>query len=284
MKSFGRTTFILVGLAAVAVLIGCGGTGNNNEGRIAFQTAAMSPDDILMMNGNGTDIQTVISDAKNPSLRRDGRVIAFARGTDIYTVRTDGTSLFKVTNHGVGVEALSPAFSSGGDRIAYALKATAPEAIPDIRIVNSDGTGDALLLANADKPSWSPDSTMIAFARGSDIYTIHPDGTNLVNQTNNGVGVTARSPSFGPSNTELAYAEEVVVPSPVSSIRLLNLVNGDKTNVISNGSQPSYRPDGNRIAFVRTGDIYSINRSGTDLLQLTSSVGDDSHPSWANKP
>jgi len=284
MKSFGRTTFILVGLAAVAVLIGCGGTGNNNEGRIAFQTAAMSPDDILMMNGNGTDIQTVISDAKNPSLRRDGRVIAFARGTDIYTVRTDGTSLFKVTNHGVGVEALSPAFSSGGDRIAYALKATAPEAIPDIRIVNSDGTGDALLLANADKPSWSPDSTMIAFARGSDIYTIHPDGTNLVNQTNNGVGVTARSPSFGPSNTELAYAEEVVVPSPVSSIRLLNLVNGDKTNVISNGSQPSYRPDGNRIAFVRTGDIYSINRSGTDLVQLTSSVGDDSHPSWANKP
>ena len=284
MKSFGRTTFILVGLAAVAVLIGCGGTGNNNEGRIAFQTAAMSPDDILMMNGNGTDIQTVISDAKNPSLRRDGRVIAFARGTDIYTVRTDGTSLFKVTNHGVGVEALSPAFSSGGDRIAYALKATAPGSIPDIRIVNSDGTGDALLLANADKPSWSPDSTMIAFARGSDIYTIHPDGTNLVNQTNNGVGVTARSPSFGPSNTELAYAEEVVVPSPVSSIRLLNLVNGDKTNVISNGSQPSYRPDGNRIAFVRTGDIYSINRSGTDLVQLTSSVGDDSHPSWANKP
>ena len=284
MKSFGRITLILVGLAAVAVLIGCGGTGSNNEGRIAFQTAAMSPDDILMMNGNGTDIQTVISDAKNPSLRRDGRVIAFARGTDIYTVRTDGTSLFKVTNHGVGVEALSPAFSSGGDRIAYALKATAPEAIPDIRIVNSDGTGDALLLANADKPSWSPDSTMIAFARGSDIYTIHPDGTNLVNQTNNGVGVTARSPSFGPSNTELAYAEEVVVPSPVSSIRLLNLVNGDKTNVISNGSQPSYRPDGNRIAFVRTGDIYSINRSGTDLLQLTSSVGDDSHPSWANKP
>lgn len=284
MKSFGRITLILVGLAAVAVLIGCGGSGSDNEGRIAFQTAAMSPDDILMMNGNGTDIQTVISDAKNPSLRRDGRVIAFARGTDIYTVRTDGTSLFKVTNHGVGVDALSPAFSSGGDRIAYVLKATALEAIPDIRIVDSDGTGDAQLLTDGDTPSWSPDGTMIAFARGSDIYTIHPDGTNLVNQTNNGVGVTAKRPSFGPSNTELAYAEEVVTPSPLSSIRLLNLTNGDKTTVISNGSQPSYRPNGDRIAFVRTGDIYSINRSGTDLLQLTSSVGDDSHPSWAYKP
>ena len=284
MKRLGRTTFILIGLVAVAVLIGCGGTGNNDEGRIAFQTAAMSPDDILMMNGNGTDIQTVISDAKNPSLRRDGRVIAFARGTDIYTVRTDGTSLFKVTNHGVGVEALSPAFSSGGDRIAYVLKATTPEAIPDIRIVNSDGTGDAPLLTDADAPSWSPDSTMIAFARGSDIYTIQPDGTDLVNETNNGVGVTARSPSFGPSDTELAYAEEVVTPSALSSIRLLNLTNGDKTTVISNGSQPSYRPNGDRIAFVRTGDIYSINRSGTDLVQLTSDVGDDSHPSWAYKP
>lgn len=283
MKRIRRITLVIIGLTAVVVLIGCGGTGNNNEGRIAFQRAGGSPDDILMMNGDGSDVQTVISDAAYPSLRRDGRVIAFARGGNIYTVRADGTNLFEVTDHGLGVEAQSPAFSSGGDRIAYVLKVTSPSAIPGVRIVNSDGTDDALLISDADEPSWSPDSTMIAFARGPDIYTIHPDGTNLVNQTNSGVGVTARSPSFGPSNTEIAYAQEIVIPGPGSSIRLLNLVNGDKTTVIDNGSQPSYRLAGQRIAFVRGGDIYSINRSGTDLAQLTSS-GHDSHPSWANLP
>jgi len=273
----------LIGILAAA-LVGCGQNIEEAAGRIAFETETASPSDIMIMNGDGTEPQFVISNGSEPSLRSDGRLIALIIENNVYTVRTTGTGLFKVTDFGIGVGVRNPAINPSGDRIAYVSEVTTLGAVPVIHIIGTDGTGDRELVTSGTEPAWSPDSLQIAFVRDPDIYTINLDGTNLTNQTNNGTGVISTAPAFEPSGIRIAYTETPVVPSPIPSIRIVDLMSTEKTTLVVNGSHPTYRPDGMRFAFVRSGDIFSAKFDGTDVVQLTSGIADDKHPSWGFRP
>jgi Tol biopolymer transport system component len=46
-------------------------------------------------------------------------------------------------------------------------------------------------------------------------------------------------------------------------------------------TQPTWSSDGTRIAFVRSGEIYTINADSTDETNLTKSTFIDSRPAWS---
>ena len=266
-----------------AILAGCGGEEEQEQtDLIAYQTQSAGPSDIMMMNGDGTSPRFVIADASEPNLRSDGRLIALVKDNNIYTVGADGTGLYKVTNYGLGVDVGRPALSPSGNEIAYVL--TPEGAVPEIHIVRSDGISDVTLVTDAIDPTWRQDGLRIAFARGPDIYTIGIDSAGLTNVTNSGTGVAAREPAYEPTQVRIAYTEEAVVPFPIPSVRIVDLVSGEKTTLVAIGAHPTWRPDGQRVAFANEGDIYSVRWDGTDIQQLTSGPALDSHPSWALMP
>ena len=91
--------------------------------------------------------------------------------------------------------------------------------------MNADGSGQTNLTddpaAGSFKPSWSPDSTRIAFSRNengteADIYAMNADGTGRENLSN--TGADERHPAWSPDGMEV----DVTVPDDT-----VGSVNGD---------------------------------------------------------
>jgi Tol biopolymer transport system component len=63
----------------------------------------------------------------------------------------------------------APAWSPGGDRIAFVTKG-------DLWVADADGTHRDLLAKQADTPAWSPNGQRLAFTRQGVVHTIRVDG------------------------------------------------------------------------------------------------------------
>ena len=103
-----------------------------------------------------------------PSWAPGGRAIIFSELGDLYVVRTNGTSLKRLTS--TAAEELSPAWAPNGAEIVY-------ERGFDLWRMKSDGSGQRLLTRKASSPSTSPGGTHIAFIRDGDPWVMAKDGT-----------------------------------------------------------------------------------------------------------
>jgi len=239
MVGFRRAAVVLAALLPMMLLIGCGGDSDSDGGRIAFERGGPDSPSVFIINADGTNEQMVISDARDPALRRDGQAVAFARGRDIFVVNVNGTGLTNLTNNGIGVAASNPAYHPLATQIAYALTPVTPDPIPNIRIMDADGTDDRLLVAGGDEPAFSPDGNQIVYVNGPDLFLISTLGGPPLQLTFNDSTMEAHSPSFSPLGDQIAYE---LAPSP--SIRLFDLGSRTETVLTENGSQPAFSPFG----------------------------------------
>jgi hypothetical protein len=149
----------------------------------------------------------------------------------------------------------------------------------NIYVINANGTNNQLLVTNGSQPAWSPGQGTIAFIQGIDVYTISSSGgSGVTNITNLTPGLAASYPAFSPTG-KLAYVETPGASGSTSDIHLINLDGTGDTVFVSNGTQPTFRAFSGAMAFIRSGDIYTVNTFGTNPAQLTS-TGTNSSPSW----
>jgi TolB protein len=132
-------------------------------------------------------LSAALSFATDPG--QNGRIAFFANLTgtyQIFTVKADGSDLFRVTNLPPSNDgfAFAPDFSPDGQRIVFPHDMTGAL---ELYVINADGTGltqithDGLFHA---VPRWSPDGSHIVFATGGKyglavIATIAADGTDM---------------------------------------------------------------------------------------------------------
>ncbi len=146
--------------------------------------------------------------------------------------------------------AMAPAWSPKGDRIAFSLgqffQTILGPSLADIATIDTDGGQLTVLTdgkANYAVPSWSPDGKRIAYRRAG------PNGNAL---------------------------EIIDVATRTQRV----LISGD-----AHVNQPAWSPVADRIAFMsdRDGDyeLYAVNSDGKDLVRLTNSPGHDAHESWS---
>jgi Tol biopolymer transport system component len=263
--------------------------------KIAF-TSLTGPEqsstaDIRVMDSDGTNQESLTEspayDAQ-PSFSPDGEKVAFTSDRDgdfeIYTMNPDGTDVARLTNNRAtdGV----PKFSARPrPTTVVASRATEPE--------NSDPTRltDNLCYypTTEQKVVVSPDGSRVAFngcgsAANTDVFVANSDGTGTTNLTNNPEVVEGQfGLTFSPDSDRIVFRREVYVSGDddiysmtSDGTDLTNLTDGPET---ATEQWPTFSPDGDTLAFVRTTgpnespatDIYTINPDGTDLTRLTNS-------------
>ncbi|MDT7806350.1 MAG: TolB protein [Acidobacteriota bacterium] len=161
---------------------------------------------LWMMNADGGG-QTLLLDSERDGFASlmcadwspDGKTIAFSgipkgsqNGNDIYVIGVDGSGLKRLTTD--PADDSTPRWSPDGTRIAFSsIRDRVPgEVNYEIYVMGADGSNQTRLTDNPEQDSdaeWSPDGKAIAFTssregRFGEIYSMTPEGTNLVNLTN----------------------------------------------------------------------------------------------------
>ncbi|MEX1264843.1 MAG: hypothetical protein WEE66_13090 [Actinomycetota bacterium] len=197
----------------------------------------------------------------------------------------DGDGLFEVdpvTGETHPIEGLpqgiwTVSYSTDGAQIALTVF---PRQGPrELWVADSDGSGATRIAssANVSGASWSPDGAWIAYAadtkEGSSIHLVRPDGTDdrMV-----GPLLTDRdyfSVSFSPDGSSLLFDQGTDVGFGIFAMS----IDGTSVRRISDGDRdynPSWSPDGTRIAFTHTdgpmdSDIFVMDADGSNTTRLT---------------
>ncbi|HZQ94826.1 MAG TPA: hypothetical protein VFA67_07440, partial [Candidatus Sulfotelmatobacter sp.] len=223
---------------------------------------------------------------------RDGKLLAYAKGSDLYLGRSDASNSRKLAS--VEGSAFAIAFSADGRRIRFTVSSPQTNTVA-LWEVNADGTNLHPLLPRWHTPPneccgrWSPDGRYYLFqsadATGSDIYALSDSA---------GIFRNARTPVRLTTGPLFFFTP---LPSPdgkrlfVGGIQARSeLVRYDR---VSKTFQPffggisatdlDFSRDGKWISYVSVPDgaLWRSRADGTDRLQLTSAPVSANFPHWS---
>ena len=268
---------------------------------------------LLAVGCGGNDARPAVSDA-----HLSGEHILFASDTDgdweIFAMLPDGSYLRRLTNNQARDWAAE--WSPDGKRFVFSsnyleggLTTTKQEINGEYVMVDVEVVGDyELRVAKVEDqigtaitdnqagtdggPDWSPDGSRIAFHSDpdgsgvSEIYSMRPDGADVVQMTD--LGGMNWDPSWSPDGQNIVFAH-FSDAGEVSKWSLYS-VRADGTEVTAleeagDGWQPSWSGSGDQIAFSSRRDgswnIYVVDADGGNLVRLTNNEGDNLEPVWS---
>ncbi len=276
-------------LLSALIFVGCGGTGDpviyqnvaeqpswSDDGRIAF--ASYGGDGLLYIyriddDGSNQHLLTPTTGegGRHPSFSPDGQQIAISsrRGDAtplIYLIDAeegDRETLRAVTaDTGQGAD-FAPSFHPDGERIVYT--STRENAAGDIRIINTDGTGDTALLATAAAERWgtvSPDGNWLAYQSdeggATNIWRLDltDPGATPVQLTD--TPYRDEAPSWSPDGSQIAFHSD---RQGIFDIFIMDADGGNQVAVTGNEHSdgfPVFDPGNGRLAIVRERVLWTI--------------------------
>ena len=175
------------------------------------------------------------------------------------------------------------------NRIAFASDRDSTGGADGMYVMNADGSDVTYLMEYpSGDPIWSPDGSRIAFDYyddgNHDIYVMNADGSGRTNLTNH--PADDRSPSWSPDGRRIAFVSLRDGPGTDlfgrnAEIYVMNADGSAQTRLTNDPAtdkDPSWSPDGQRIAFYSKrddsfcGDLYVMNADGSSKTSLTKNL------------
>jgi Tol biopolymer transport system component len=122
-----------------------------------------------------------------------------------------------------------------------------------------------------------------------EIYTVNPDGSELVKITND-LAIDV-DPAWSPDGTKIAFMRDSANVTNSGSAQDIYVMNADGTGQVrltddsGDDSSPAWSPDGTKIAFrsnrEQSSDIWIMDADGGNVRRLTNNGGANTNPSWS---
>ena len=170
----------------------------------------------------------------------------------------------------------------------------------DVHVINRDGTGIRRLasgISAGDVLEWSPDGNQLAFggfyrSNSTGIYVVNVDGSGLARLTSPRAHIEDSHPAWSPDGTQIAFQRDSYADDRNRVSVIVMKPDGTSQRVLTPSAiearTPSWSRDGLRIAFegglgFRKGDIYLMNRDGSNQVNLTQTrYPDDQVPQFSS--
>ena len=274
--------------------------GNNTDpvwspdgSRLAFISTRDGRAEVYVMNFDGSAARRLTNDPGiegPPIWSPNGSRLAFTRTATtsgakpaIFVVNSDGANEINVSMDTSRFN-VSPDWSPDGTRLVYGAQeySCCQNGKSEIRIVNADGTGRITVVPDVfttmdyrTNPRWSPDGTRIAFNDETWIAVMNLDGTQ--HQLLPG-SPYALLRDWSPDGKELLFNLN-------SDIQIYTLATSSIRNVSNNGTSvfedwESWSPDGSRILYAQAAQIFTVNKDGSGVTDLTSELAGEWAPRW----
>lgn len=149
-----------------------------------------------------------------------------------------------------------------------------------VSTVTARGRGLRSLAGDAERPAYSPDGRLVAYANRSSYPDLARPGIWIVRDAFRGrrrrlTGGQDSEPAWSPSGKRLAFARAVACP--LNCRREIWIYDRGRTSRLTEGDSPTWSSRG-EIAFARPDGIYAIRPDGSGLRRIVSR-GDQ--PDWS---
>jgi hypothetical protein len=243
----GLLAVTLASVVLVTLTSAHGGVFAGDNGLIAYSCGA----NICTVHADGSSKVTLLTGASDPSWSSDQAQIAYVNGSGgISVADADGADPLIIRTG----PASQPTFSFDGDRVAYVIGGDL------YTVLSSNGQGELHLTStsavDAD-PAYSPSGSKIAYASDAGgglyhIWTTNSDGSGTPQQITSGTA-EQRTPTWSPTGSTIVY-------STVGTQELYAFFSGSAHDLLVQGTDPAYSPDGTKIAYIQktTGKLVTI--------------------------
>ena len=267
-------------------------------------------DEIYVMDADGSNPQNLTNNPHYegaPSWSPDGERIAFSARRDghfeneialtyeIYVMDADGGNEQRLTENRKNDD--TPSWSPDGKRIAFASDRKGDLQNYEIYVMDTNGGNPRRLTNNRNddrSPSWSPDGKRIVFSSNRNgnwkIYVMDINGGNPRRLTNN--RHDHLSPSWSPDGKRIVFTSDRDGHRDINAwltdeLYVMDADGGNQQRLTENPHEdwePSWSPDGKRIAFVSDRDgnaeIYVMDANGRNQRRRTKNGSYDGSPAW----